>query len=90
MADWLSGSPTAPLEQMKRTESYIKYAHILHDELVAQSLYVEAGKALLLHANLLSWTNKMVGKEGPAKLRAFERARTDPSFVGNLRRARLP
>ena len=43
------------LLKMNRTENYTRYAHQMSQEMLGLGLNVEAGKALLLHANLLAW-----------------------------------
>ncbi|GMH72801.1 hypothetical protein TrRE_jg3684 [Triparma retinervis] len=43
------------LLKMNRTENYTRYAHQMSQEMLGLGLNIEAGKALLLHANLLAW-----------------------------------
>ena len=43
------------LKKMERYDSYTKYAHSMSTEMLGLGLHVEAGKSLLLHANLLPW-----------------------------------
>jgi len=45
------------LKQMKREESYTRYAHRMSAELKSLGLNIEAGKALLLHSKLLKFAD---------------------------------
>jgi dedicator of cytokinesis protein 3 len=45
---------------VKRRDEYIKTAHNLSKEMAKLENYVEAANAILLHYNLLSWTNDLV------------------------------
>ncbi|GMH67394.1 hypothetical protein TL16_g04668 [Triparma laevis f. inornata] len=46
------------LKKMHRLDSYKKYAHSMASEMLGLGLYIEAGKALLLHANLIDWNDE--------------------------------
>jgi len=48
------------LKQMHREESYSRYAHRMSCELKSLGLNIEAGTALLLHANLLTFNEHKV------------------------------
>jgi hypothetical protein len=45
---------------MSRIDAYTKFAHSLSKEMANMGHYPEAGNAILLHYNLLDWSNKQV------------------------------
>eukprot|EP01087_Luapelamoeba_hula_P009741 TRINITY_DN2543_c0_g2_i1.p1 TRINITY_DN2543_c0_g2~~TRINITY_DN2543_c0_g2_i1.p1 ORF type:complete len:2286 (-),score=503.70 TRINITY_DN2543_c0_g2_i1:137-6166(-) len=63
------------LKQTDRVHKYIKYVHELSDEHLAGKSNTEAALALLLHAELLDWSDTLVEPMGPfvTKERAWER-----------------
>lgn len=55
------------MEYLKRTgrlSHYLKYVHLLCEQNLSFGNYTEAGFTLLLHANLLNWSDEMVPEEG--------------------------
>ncbi|GAM25576.1 hypothetical protein SAMD00019534_087510 [Acytostelium subglobosum LB1] len=50
----------AYLKQTDRRDTYIKYVHLLCNQHLSNNNYTEAGNTLLLHADLLQWTDAPV------------------------------
>ena len=50
------------LLKMNRKENYTRYAHLMSQEMTNLGFNVEAGEALLMHANLLEWDDEILGE----------------------------
>ncbi|GAM22716.1 hypothetical protein SAMD00019534_058910 [Acytostelium subglobosum LB1] len=48
------------LKQTDRQDTYIKYSHLLCNQHLTNLNYVEAGNTLLLHAELLQWSDNLL------------------------------
>ncbi|EGG21230.1 SH3 domain-containing protein [Cavenderia fasciculata] len=48
------------LKQTDRQDTYIKYVHLLCNQHLTNNNYTEAGNTLLLHADLLEWSDTVV------------------------------
>jgi dedicator of cytokinesis protein 3 len=52
------------LKATNRRKSYIKYVHLLCDEHISNCNFSEAGLSILLHADLLNWSDEILEEEG--------------------------
>jgi len=55
------------LKQTDRQDTYTKYAHLLCKQHLSNNNYVEAGNTLLLHAELLDWSDDQLEEYGDFK-----------------------
>jgi glycerol kinase len=52
------------LKQTDRKGTYIKYVHMLVEQHLSSSNYTEAGLTVLLHAELLNWSDELLPEQG--------------------------
>lgn len=68
------------LKQTDRSDKYVKYVHDLCKQQEDNGNFVEAGLTLLLHADLLNWSEDKVEPMGPFKTQDYSWQRKEELF----------